>query len=119
MSFERMGGSIQHLIAIPAPDLHSCGLDMALCFVHAPERCAAPAARALPFLFVVYNRAPLTGRWGDKVIPPGADRIPPRVSGINEGQARVFRHGHERATYYAGVGRGKLPRTSLGVGAEI
>jgi len=119
VSFERMEGSIQYTIAIPAPDLHSRGVNMAPRFVPALERCAAPAARPLPFLFVIYNRAPLTGRWGDKVIPPGADRIPPRVSGINEGHARVFRHGHGRATYYAGVGRGNLSRTSLRVGAEI
>jgi hypothetical protein len=125
MSFEYKGGSIHHLVTIPAPHLHSRGINVTLGFEFTHERCAAPAAQPLLFLFVVYSRTPLTGRWGDKVIPPGADRIPPRVLGTDERRARMFRHGNERATrisgiqYYAGIGKGDLPRISLAVGAMI
>lgn len=75
MSFEYGEGSIYHLVAISAPDLHTRGLDVPFSFPLTRDRCKTATAKPLVFLLAFQSQAPLTGRWGDEVVPSGVDRV--------------------------------------------
>ena len=98
MSAERKSGSIYHPVAVPAPDLHSCGTNVALGLILTPEHRVTAAARPLRFFLVFQNPAPPAGRQGDEVVPFGVDRIHFWILDMNECQGRLFRHGDERTT---------------------
>jgi len=113
MSFEYESGSIYHFITIPASDLHSRGSNVPFGFVLAPECCTAAAAQPLLFLLVFLGQAPLAGRCGDKVVPPGVRQIRVRILEADERQGLSFRHGHERTTRVSGISRGTLEEGGL------
>lgn len=96
VSFEHGDGAIQSVIAVPASDLHPCGFNVTPGLVPAFEFHAAAATGPLLFLFVVHNRAALTGGWSNEIIPPGVCRVclSVRALEMSPGQGRMFRNGH-------------------------
>jgi len=103
VSVEYVRGCIHHTFTVPAPDLHSRGVNMSLDLVLAPKSCMTAAAEPLVILLVFESRTPLAGSQGDEVVPFGVGRILSRVLELG---CRFPRHGHERAKRISGTTRG-------------